>query len=220
MKICPRCNLEKDEVEFHKGASWCKLCKKEYDKGRDHAKYSESCKEWRQSEAGKRFMREWHQKNRERRLIAQKERAKENPDSERERQREWRHKNPDKQKARQKRWRDRNREKLRAAYKEWDKEHKDYRRSGKAKRRLRKNGNSHSPWTHQQVVERGDGFCPYCGKKIGLIYDSKIIHIDHIIPLSRGGIDAVENLEAICCKCNCRKTNKTREEFLVYLKEN
>lgn len=38
-------------------------------------------------------------------------------------------------------------------------------------------------------------------------------HIEHKIPLSRGGLHAIENLDISCQSCNCSKNTKTVEEF-------
>lgn len=59
-----------------------------------------------------------------------------------------------------------------------------------------------------------DTCCRYCG--VGLF--GKIIHIDHMVPLSRGGVHSVENMCASCQPCNNQKHAKTPEEFAEYLK--
>ena len=34
------------------------------------------------------------------------------------------------------------------------------------------------------------------------------LEIDHIIPLSKGGVDDIYNKQILCNKCNCKKSNK------------
>lgn len=42
------------------------------------------------------------------------------------------------------------------------------------------------------------------------------LHLDHIIPLSRGGQHAVGNLQMLCASCNLSKNNKTMIEWRAY----
>lgn len=51
------------------------------------------------------------------------------------------------------------------------------------------------------VYKRDGGRCVYCGSVENL-------HLDHIIPFSRGGATNVENLQLLCQKCNLEKSNK------------
>ena len=39
--------------------------------------------------------------------------------------------------------------------------------------------------------------CAYCGKPAD--------HLDHVIPVSRGGSDSPTNLQALCSACNLNK---------------
>lgn len=48
--------------------------------------------------------------------------------------------------------------------------------------------------------------CAACGSPDKLV-------IDHVIPVSRGGLDVRENLQALCLQCNVEKGTKTMEEF-------
>ncbi len=58
-----------------------------------------------------------------------------------------------------------------------------------------------------------NGLCAYCET---LIIDGH--HVDHMIPLSRGGRNDWSNLAITCESCNLRKNNKTAEEFLGHVK--
>jgi 5-methylcytosine-specific restriction endonuclease McrA len=55
------------------------------------------------------------------------------------------------------------------------------------------------------LVLKRDRKCVYCG-------DKKNLTIDHVLPRSRGGQDALSNLVAACRSCNCRKSNRTPAE--------
>lgn len=47
------------------------------------------------------------------------------------------------------------------------------------------------------------GRCAYCLLELDESY-----HVDHIVPLSRGGSDGVENICLTCPSCNCSKGNR------------
>ena len=59
--------------------------------------------------------------------------------------------------------------------------------------------------TRRNVLRRDSHRCQYCGSKDRLT-------LDHVVPKSRGGPDAWDNLVAACVPCNNRKGNKTPEE--------
>lgn len=48
------------------------------------------------------------------------------------------------------------------------------------------------------------GMCHYCKKKIA----GKKLHLDHVVPLSRGGAHASYNIVVACSECNIRKHAK------------
>jgi len=62
-------------------------------------------------------------------------------------------------------------------------------------------------WRLRFIVMRQDGFkCKICGRSPAT--DPKIIlHVDHIIPWSKGGETVPENLQTLCSKCNIGKSN-------------
>lgn len=55
-----------------------------------------------------------------------------------------------------------------------------------------------------------DNRCYWCGREVG----KKTSTLDHIIPLSRGGLDAPWNLVLCCNRCNHVKDCQTVEEWL------
>ena len=57
-----------------------------------------------------------------------------------------------------------------------------------------------------QVLKRDNFKCCACGASPAK--DSAVeLHIDHIIPWSKGGETALENLQTLCSKCNLGKSN-------------
>lgn len=68
-------------------------------------------------------------------------------------------------------------------------------------------------------LEVQDGRCAYCGVKIS-IFRTDGAHllyatVDHIVPLSKGGPDRVENTLGACRRCNVAKGSLDPEVFLV-----
>jgi len=64
------------------------------------------------------------------------------------------------------------------------------------------------------VLLKTDMRCAYCGHEFESISD---MHIDHVIPRSRGGSDNIDNLLPVCKSCNSTKATKTLEEFRHYI---
>lgn len=60
------------------------------------------------------------------------------------------------------------------------------------------------------LVEKIGSICPRC-------FDTCIdFTIDHVLPVSRGGRNNIENLQPLCWQCNKRKGNR---ETIDYIKE-
>ena len=118
-------------------------------------------------------------------------------------------------------------EKERERKRKWHVWNKDYGRNTKQRKRLsiaEKESNrvfyslGHKSketitYTIQQFYEwhkAQSKICKYCR--------SRANHLDHIIPLSKGGGNNLDNLQLICGRCNRAKWDSTEEEFLSWLK--
>lgn len=55
-----------------------------------------------------------------------------------------------------------------------------------------------------EVFKRDNYTCQECG---ATKEDGAKLHIDHIIPVSKGGTDELDNLQTLCDKCNLNKSN-------------
>ena len=61
------------------------------------------------------------------------------------------------------------------------------------------------PAIRWQVFQRDNWKCVSCGRNS---HNGVILHVDHIIPRSRGGLDSLENFQTLCNICNIGKSNK------------
>ena len=62
-----------------------------------------------------------------------------------------------------------------------------------------------TPEIRRKVKIRDNYTCQCCGKYMP---DEVGLHIDHIVPISRGGLTVTANLQVLCDKCNLKKRNK------------
>ena len=60
-----------------------------------------------------------------------------------------------------------------------------------------------------RLLKKANGRCSLCGatKK------ETVLHVDHIVPRSRGGLNDESNLQVLCLKCNFGKSNKDATDF-------
>lgn len=109
------------------------------------------------------------------------------------------------------RYRERNLEKVRAGHRAYYHAHKEQFRAAKSRRRARAYGAdgaySVADWT--QKLARYKGRCHYCGKVI-----KGQIHREHVIPLSRGGMNIIGNIVPSCAPCNLKKGRRLPHEWI------
>jgi len=87
-----------------------------------------------------------------------------------------------------------------AYYLQWARANRDKCREKASRRRARRNANSVEPYSRAAIFKRDGGICHICRKPVGQDY-----HIDHLIPLSRGGADAPWNVAVAHRRCNFQR---------------
>lgn len=60
----------------------------------------------------------------------------------------------------------------------------------------------------ERVFVRSRGACVYCGS-----VNHRRLHVDHVVPLVRGGPDVIENKAIACDDCNRTKNYRTAAEI-------
>ena len=63
-----------------------------------------------------------------------------------------------------------------------------------------------------QVFQRDNWRCLSCGRGVE---DNIILHVDHILPRSKGGKDEFDNYQTLCDICNIGKSNKNQTDLRI-----
>lgn len=78
------------------------------------------------------------------------------------------------------------------------------------KRKALKRGATVETVSTRKVWERDEGQCYLCREPVAF----EAMHLEHAIPLSRGGEHSYANCHTACADCNLAKADKTPEEFV------
>lgn len=81
----------------------------------------------------------------------------------------------------------------------------DRRHTLSARRRARNASVRSEEYSRNEILVRWGGRCAYC--------DAIAEHLDHVMPLSRGGEDIESNILPACAECNLSKGAKTLAEW-------
>lgn len=124
---------------------------------------------------------------------------------------EWRSKNTGLASANVKAWAAAHPEKVKAIHAEWRANNPDAIRSYHQNRRARKqrSGGKLSPDIVATLFKLQRGKCACCGKKLG-----RKFHLDHRVPLVRGGAHADHNMQLLTPTCNLQKHAKDPIDFM------
>jgi 5-methylcytosine-specific restriction endonuclease McrA len=143
--------------------------------------------------------------------------AAQNREQERLRAAEWRKNNPEKDRQMRRDYYVRNAEKVKAATRAFRlanlKLFQEYSRQYKASRRA--GGGRLSRGYVKKLMAMQASRCNACQADLVICG----FHLDHIVPISRGGLHCDENVQLLCPTCNRRKSAKNFEDFLAQLKK-
>lgn len=214
LKKCTKCGVEKPATTeyFRAGKraksglnARCRVCeaaqsRRYYQANRDKAR--ESQRKYYHANVGRlrEANRRWQQNN---------------PDKVRERNLQWRQRNPEKIIENNRRGYQNNRERSLESTRRWRRENPDRSRANaraayhRRRARERQAKGTHAATDVQAQYDSQRGKCWWCGKKIK---EGKY-HVDHRIPLARGGSNAPENLVIACPECNLSKNDKLPHEW-------
>ena len=153
------------------------------------------------------YQMEWNNANKDKAKINSDKWRAENRENERLRALEFRRHNPQLAKQIHLNYRNRNRDKINARDARRRKDRPELSRLYASKRRARKiaAGGSHTIEDIEKLLRVQKHRCanPRCRKSIRKKY-----HVDHVIPLARGGSDDKTNLQLLCIPCNLIKGAK------------
>jgi len=123
-------------------------------------------------------------------------------------------------------WREANRERHRAGTRDWYERNLEYARAAK-RAEYYADPEAFYARNHQRKARLADAICehgPKCVTKVFLksVYAQQCLYCegpaeaaDHFNPITRGGLNCVENIVPACKSCNSSKNNREPIEFLI-----
>lgn len=157
-----------------------------------------------------RISREWYAANKDRASACNRAHYLKNKDRYAEWRASWAAANPEKKRSWEVQWRKENSVRLAAVSREWKRKNPERVLAHNRNRRALARGadGSHTAQDVQAIYSLQRGRCAHCSRKVGSEY-----HVDHIVPLVRGGSNWPENLQILCPKCNMSKNRKDPFEW-------
>lgn len=209
IKTCTKCNIEKLLSEFNKQTRGkygvradCKQCRDKYYKqwqenNPEYTKHNYQAKKEYYAEQTKLYYQE-HKKERK------------------EYYKQWHQNNKHKVNERSKQYNIDNKEILCESRKQYAQtpKGKAVAKAAYQNRRAHKlnNGGKHTAKDILELFDLQSGKCPYCKAKLAKTGNNKY-HVDHVMPLNKGGTNNISNIQLLCPSCNLSKQDKLPEEF-------
>ena len=198
-KKCSICNIVKPITDFHHLKSGviesrCKICQSKqaslWGKMNKERK-SANTKRWiaENAERVKNKVNQWKENHRETIKAYKRKYNEKHPDGNRERSLRWARANPEKRKT---------------SIEKWIKKHPDKRREYNQTRRAKKLevGGTITEREWKSLLDKCDNKCLKCGS-------TKKLTLDHVVPVSAGGSNTIDNAQVLCQSCNSSKGTKT-----------
>ena len=191
-KVCAHCKVKKPLSGYHVSRAT-----------KDGLVYI--CKECAIEEAGK-----WAAENVERANETKRRWAAENPEKAREASRKYYRNNIESRLEYFRELYKNNREVMLARGKLWRQANPDIVRAQGERRRAREANVFSGPKpTIEELLAMQNGKCAYCRTT-----SPEQWHMDHVIPISKGGPDTADNVVAACASCNTSKQNQDVDKWM------
>lgn len=127
----------------------------------------------------------------------------------------WRESNLEKKREKDRAWREANKDKANLATSKWRKSNPDKVLQRKRRRKAAKLGNGFEIYSDKEVIDTYGLICHICSEGINFLAPRKAglhgwqrgFQVDHVVPLSKGGSDTLENVRPSHGLCNMKKSD-------------
>lgn len=220
MKVCVACGIEKINSEFAiksgiRRYSKCQDCQLKILKEKSEriaAKAREYVPDSPEKIAA--YRREYYKANAEKLADRAREYNRENAGRITERAREYRKANAERIADWMREYQKNNAEKIAARVSKYNKLHPEKQAAITRNYRARKRSavGTHTAVDIARILDKQKGLCANCHTKL-FEYGKHKYHVDHIMPLARGGSNWPSNLQCLCPTCNLSKNAKDPIEW-------
>lgn len=220
MKACTTCGIEKANIEFairsgmsrYSKCQDCQLKALKEKSERIAAKLREYVPDSHEKIAA--YRREYYKANSEKIAARAKEYNRKNAEKISQKAREYRKANAERIADFMRQYQKNNAEKIAARVREYNKRHPEKQASITRNYRARKRsaGGTHTALDIARILGRQRGLCANCETEL-FKSGKKKYHVDHIMPLARGGSNWPINLQCLCPTCNLSKNAKDPIEW-------